>query len=271
MHVAAQGLVGLHDFAAYCRPREGATTIRTLLALDVVRDPDGTVLIDAHADAFCHNQVRSMVAALLAVGEGRRPVTWPSEVLAAGVRDSSVGVAPAHGLTLVAIDYPPDADLAAQVVRTRRRRETLFAHAGGAEAFLALAHAHHARCIADPELNHPFSHPGGHPQHIERLAAYWGEVLGGPPAYSLHCSNQTDLITMHAGNGDMSDLSRRFVECFVAAIDDAGLPGDERFRRALRDYMEWAVGQFNAHPSGKHTVRSGLEVPHWDWNGLVTG
>jgi tRNA pseudouridine38-40 synthase len=121
MHEAAQGLVGEHDFAAYCRPREGATTVRTLRALDVAREAD-VVVITAHADAFCHNQVRAMVGALLAVGDGRKAVGWPAEVLRAGVRDSAVNVAPPHGLTLVAVDYPPDSELAGQASRSRRRR-----------------------------------------------------------------------------------------------------------------------------------------------------
>ncbi|HVV75080.1 MAG TPA: tRNA pseudouridine(38-40) synthase TruA [Mycobacteriales bacterium] len=123
MHAAAQGLLGEHDFAAYCRPREGSTTVRTLRILDPSRDADGVVLIAAHADAFCHNQVRAMVGALLAVGDGRKPIEWPGEVLRAGVRDSAVNVAPAHGLTLVAVDYPPDGELAVQAQRTRRRRD----------------------------------------------------------------------------------------------------------------------------------------------------
>jgi hemoglobin len=147
--------------------------------------------------------------------------------------------------------------------------QTLFEHAGGADALLALAQAHHARCVADPELNHPFSHPG-HPQHVERLAAYWGEVFGGPPEYSAHCGNQSDLVVMHSGNGDMTDLGRRFVACFVAAADDAGLPADEAFRNALRSYMEWAVQRFIEHPTATDTVPSGLAVPRWSWDGLVS-
>jgi len=123
MHEAATGMVGEHDFAAYCKRREGATTVRTLQELTAVRE-DAVVLINAYADAFCHNQVRSMVGALLAVGEGRRPVDWPASVLAAGVRDSAVTVAPPHGLTLVAVDYPPDDQLAARVESARRRRST---------------------------------------------------------------------------------------------------------------------------------------------------
>src|SRR3954454_16121983 len=119
-------------------------------------------------------------------------------------------------------------------------RPSLFEYAGGEAAFLALARAHHARCLADPELNHPFSHPEQHPQHVERLAAHWAEVLGGPGEYSQTCRDQRGVLQMHAGNGDITDLGRRFVDCFVAAMDDAGLPPDPDFRAAMRGYMEWA-------------------------------
>jgi tRNA pseudouridine38-40 synthase len=122
MNDAAQALVGEHDFAAYCRPREGATTVRTLRRLAVERAVDGVVTIEAEADAFCHNQVRSMVGALLTVGDGRRSVEWPGEVLSAGVRDSAVAVAPPHGLTLVEVTYPPPGRLADRVAQTRARR-----------------------------------------------------------------------------------------------------------------------------------------------------
>jgi tRNA pseudouridine38-40 synthase len=122
MTAAAAGLLGEHDFAAYCRPREGATTIRTLRRLAAVRAADGVVAVAAEADAFCHNQVRAMVGALLAVGDGRRPPDWPAQVLAAGVRDSAVIVAPAHGLTLVDVNFPADDELAARAVAARARR-----------------------------------------------------------------------------------------------------------------------------------------------------
>ncbi len=147
-------------------------------------------------------------------------------------------------------------------------RPTLYEFAGGDAAFVALATAHHARCLADPELNHPFSHPGQHPRHVERLAAYWGEVLGGPPAYSQSCGDESFVLRMHAGNGDMSDLGRRFVECFVKAADDAGLPYDTEFRAALRAYMEWAVEQMLAHPDTADTVPADAPVPRWSWDGL---
>jgi tRNA pseudouridine38-40 synthase len=122
MHRAASPLVGEHDFAAYAKLREGASTVRTLHRLDVDRDQDGVVVVAAEADAFCHNQVRAMVGALLAVGEGRRDEAWPGQVLAAGVRDSAVTVVPAHGLTLFGVDYPPDEQLADRVRTTRSRR-----------------------------------------------------------------------------------------------------------------------------------------------------
>ena len=147
-------------------------------------------------------------------------------------------------------------------------RPTLYEFAGGAPALLALASAHHARCLADPELNHPFSHPGQNPQHIERLAAYWGEVLGGPPVYSRDLSDQTSLLEMHAGNGDMTDLGRRFVTCFVLSADDAGLPDDPEFRAALRAYMEWAVQDVLVFSPVGSVVPPAARVPRWSWDGL---
>jgi len=148
-------------------------------------------------------------------------------------------------------------------------RTTLFEFAGGEPAFLALATAHHARCLADPELNHPFSHSDLDPQHVDRLAAYWAEVMGGPPRYSELPSDQSFLLHLHAGHGDMTDLGRRFVECFVAAADDAGLPADAEFRAALRAYMEWAVDDVLAYSAEGSLVPAGLPMPRWSWEGLV--
>lgn len=122
MNIAARGLIGEHDFAAYCRPREGATTIRELQQLFWQRRPDGILEASIRADAFCHNQVRAMIGALLAVGSGRRSADWPAEVLAAGVRDSAVTVVAPHGLTLEEVGYPADDDLAGQAASARRLR-----------------------------------------------------------------------------------------------------------------------------------------------------
>ena len=121
MSAAAAGLTGLHDFAAFCKLREGATTIRTLLAFDVVRADDEITCV-VRADAFCHSMVRSLVGALLAVGEGRRPVDWPAGLLERDRRADDVAVAPAHGLTLVEVGYPPDDGLAARAEITRASR-----------------------------------------------------------------------------------------------------------------------------------------------------
>ena len=119
---AATALVGLHDFAAFCRRREGATTVRALERLDVARDAGGELVCTVVADAFCHSMVRSLVGALLAVGEGRREPAWPAALLAREERASDVSVAPPHGLTLVEVGYPPDDELAARAETTRARR-----------------------------------------------------------------------------------------------------------------------------------------------------
>jgi hemoglobin len=150
-------------------------------------------------------------------------------------------------------------------------RPSVYDVAGGDAAFLALARAHHARCLADPELNHPFSHPGQHPQHVERLAAYWGEVLGGPPTYSEQCADESFVLRIHSGNGDMTDLGRRFVACFVAAADDAGLPDDPALRATLRAYMEWAVAEVLAYESPDTVIPADRRLPRWGWDGLIAG
>jgi tRNA pseudouridine38-40 synthase len=122
MNAAALAMLGEHDFAAFCKQREGATTIRNLIDLRWERAPDGLLVAHVRADAFCHSMVRSLVGCLLAIGDGRRPVDWAVEVLSAEERDSAVTVAPAHGLTLEEVRYPPDAELAARVKITRARR-----------------------------------------------------------------------------------------------------------------------------------------------------
>lgn len=123
MRAASTALVGEHDFAAYCRGREGATTVRRVLELDWRRDGD-VVTGRIVADAFCHNMVRAMVGALLAVGDGRRPVEWPATVLSGRQRVPDVQVVAAHGLTLEEVAYPPDEELAARTAVTRRRRDS---------------------------------------------------------------------------------------------------------------------------------------------------
>jgi tRNA pseudouridine38-40 synthase len=123
VNAAAQALLGEHDFASYCRRREGASTVRTLLELHWEREADtGLAVMWIRADAFCHSMVRAIVGALLPVGDGRRDVGWPARILAGRVRDPDADVAPAIGLCLEHVAYPPDDDLAAQAQRARRFR-----------------------------------------------------------------------------------------------------------------------------------------------------
>lgn len=121
MNAAGEGLLGLNDFAAFCKQREGGTTVRELQRLEWERVDAHLLRVHVSADAFCHSMVRSLVGALLLVGDGRREVDWPVRLLRGGVRDSAV--APAHGLTLAGVDYPPDDELAARAERTRDIRE----------------------------------------------------------------------------------------------------------------------------------------------------
>ncbi|WP_210650218.1 tRNA pseudouridine(38-40) synthase TruA [Nocardioides sp. SYSU D00065] len=125
MNEASSSLVGLRDFAAFCKQREGATTVRTLLELGWRRDGAGLVVGSVRADAFCHNMVRALVGSLIAVGEGRQPTTWPAEVMAGRRRDAGVRVVHAHGLTLEEVGYPEDDELATQAARARARREAI--------------------------------------------------------------------------------------------------------------------------------------------------
>lgn len=146
-------------------------------------------------------------------------------------------------------------------------RPSIFEFAGGSDAFLALATAHHAGCLQDPELNHPFSHPG-HPQHVERLADYWAEVFGGPARYSAQHGDHAAMLSIHATTGAGPDYGQRFIACFMQAADDAHLPDDPEFRAALRSYMEWAVDEVLSYAPRESTVPIGLPMPHWSWNGL---
>ncbi len=123
LNAAAAGLVGEHDFAAYCRRKENATTLREVTRLDWRRDPDGILVATVQADAFCQNMVRSLVGAMLVAGDGRRPVEWPASLLSRRERSSEVTVAPAHGLALVEVGYPVDpAGYARRAELTRRLR-----------------------------------------------------------------------------------------------------------------------------------------------------
>jgi tRNA pseudouridine38-40 synthase len=120
---AAAGVRGLRDFVAFCKRRDNSTTIRTVQSFEVQRI-DEEIVCTIQADAFCHSMVRSLVGALIAVGQGRRPTDWPEQLLSRTSRSNEVTVAAAHGLTLVEVGYPPDAELAARAAITRAKRQT---------------------------------------------------------------------------------------------------------------------------------------------------
>ncbi|MEV4618674.1 tRNA pseudouridine(38-40) synthase TruA [Asanoa sp. NPDC049573] len=123
LNEAAAGLHGEHDFAAFCKRKENATTVREVTRLDWVRDPSGVLVATVQADAFCQAMVRSLVGAMLVAGDGRRATSWPAEQLNLRSRSSAVTVAPPHGLTLVEVGYPGEAGaLAARAAATRRLR-----------------------------------------------------------------------------------------------------------------------------------------------------
>ena len=129
MDAAARSLLGLHDFASYCRPRAGATTIRTLQDFRWRRDSDGVLVATVQADAFCHSMVRALVGACVAAGEGRLPVERLAGIRDETTRTSEFIVLPARGLTLLEVGYPEAAELAERAIQTRNRRQA--ADAGG--------------------------------------------------------------------------------------------------------------------------------------------
>jgi hemoglobin len=137
---------------------------------------------------------------------------------------------------------------------------------GGERVFIALAHAWHSRCLADPVVSHAFSH-GYHPQHSERLAAYWAEALGGPPRYSSAMGDESTVVRMHSGNGAHVDMDERAQICFAQALDDAGLPDDPRLRSTLKAYFRWATEAMSAYPKSASDVPAGLARAQWSWDG----
>jgi hemoglobin len=132
-------------------------------------------------------------------------------------------------------------------------RPSLYEHAGGRPAFLRVAAAHHQRCLDDPVLNHPFSHPGD-PNLIEHLARYWAEALGGPAEYSGSCGGHSAMLELHARTQAKEDLGRRFIDCFVKAADDAGLPD------LPQEHPEWGRGPRRVESPGRRcTCESGTD------------
>src|SRR5690349_15263337 len=117
---------------------------------------------------------------------------------------------------------------------------TIFEAAGGMDGMLRLAAAWHRRVMADDVVSHAFSH-GFHPRHVERLAAYWAEALGGPKTYSDALGDETTVVRMHSGNGEHDEMNRRAIACFDQALDDVGLSDDPALRQVLHDYFAWAT------------------------------
>jgi hemoglobin len=146
--------------------------------------------------------------------------------------------------------------------------QSVYEAAGGAEGMRRLAHAWHVRVMADHVVSHAFEN-GFHPQHTERLAAYWGEALGGPMTYSERYGDETAVVRAHSGNGPHDEMDRRAVECFDQALDDVGLAASEQLGTVLHDYFAWAttVTMSRYHDSADD-VPEGLPIPRWSWDGL---
>ena len=145
--------------------------------------------------------------------------------------------------------------------------QSLFAALGGAEDVLQLANAWHKRVLADEEVSHAFSH-GYHPQHVERLAAYWGEAWGGPPVYSQQYGSEASVVRMHSCNGPHEEMDRRAIECFDQAMEDVGVESKE-LRQALHDYFSWMTKTtMTQYPENADNIPPDLKVPRWSWDGL---
>lgn len=140
--------------------------------------------------------------------------------------------------------------------------------AGGDAGLVRLARAWHDRVMVDEVVAHAFSH-GFHPEHTERLAAYWAEALGGPPRFSTAYGDETLVVRMHSGNGEHEDMDDRAIACFDAALADVGLDADDRLRGVLHDYFAWATRTSMAgYPGSADDVPAGLPMPKWSWTGL---
>lgn len=147
--------------------------------------------------------------------------------------------------------------------------ETVYEALGGHDTLVRLATAWHARVMVDEVVSHAFSQ-GFHPQHTERLAAYWAEALGGPTHYSDRYGGESDVVRMHSGNGPHEEMDRRAIACFDEALAETGLAGDDRVGKVLHDYFEWTTTNSMArYHRSEDDVPDGLGIPHWSWDGLV--
>ena len=148
--------------------------------------------------------------------------------------------------------------------------QTVYEAAGGADGLLRLASAWHARVMADEVVSHAFSH-GFHPEHGQRLAAYWAEALGGPTTYSDSYGDETSVVRMHSGNGPHEEVDRRAIACFDQALADVGLASDDRVHQLLHDYFAWATTTtMSRYHRSADDVPDGLHIPQWSWDGVVS-
>jgi hemoglobin len=150
------------------------------------------------------------------------------------------------------------------------RDHSLYDAIGGDAVIVRLAHAWHDRVVADEVLAHAFRAPV-HPQHAERLAAYWAEAWGGPPTYSERYGTESAVVRMHSGNGPHPDMNRRAIACFAHALDDVGVH-DPELQSVLNAYFAWATDTaMDAYPRSKDDVPEGLTLTRWSWDGLQAG
>ena len=143
---------------------------------------------------------------------------------------------------------------------------SVYEAAGGEQGVRRLAGAWHARVLEDEVVGHAFRHDV-HPDHIERLAAYWGEALGGPTTFSDTYGDESSVVRIHSGNGEHDEMDRRAITCFDQALTDVG--SADPVRAVLHDYFAWATTKsMNRYPASADDVPDGLRVPRWSWDGL---
>jgi hemoglobin len=146
---------------------------------------------------------------------------------------------------------------------------SVYEAAGGQQGLLRLASAWHARVMADEVVSHAFSH-GFHPEHTERLAAYWGEALGGPTTFSDTYGDETSVVRIHSGNGPHEEMDLRAIACFDQALTDVELTGP--VRTVLHDYFAWVTRtSLTRYSQSADDVPADLSLPHWSWDGLRDG
>lgn len=219
-------------------------------------EPETRILTDGrHLDMVPRTQ--------LFCGNPASPIAKPA------LEDSRPASRDADPGTDSAIIPPSTPDRETQPVHRLRSslvEPTIYEAMGGADALLALAEAWHRRCLADPILAHPFEGEI-HPQHTERLAAYWSEQLGGPATYTESLGDYSHVVRVHSGNGPHEQMDGRAVAAFVLALDDVGIPTDPRLRFQLIAWFTWATAMLNHRWAMPDEVPSDLPLPSWDWDG----